>query len=259
MQEINSTMDFNEMQNSFFELENFVNQRGAKLLNEDLLRLCFIKGINLTENNCEIEKPYLIKGSNGGVMPPSQLLKRNSRVRLDLFFYNDLENYIEFKYHNIGNNDDPNTLFGELMNDFHRLAALADHDSKNKDFYLVYLFNQKMKDAICNTNLDDDIKRFVYGPLAFYEAKKYVSDNNFFWDDVLNKVAPGTIEFRRNSFKSFDCEDNNHKNNSKAAWLPRQGHNYLNNIFYDKPFTGSFLANNQQLTLFVFKVNKLES
>lgn len=249
-----------DINNSANKLTAFINNYGLDFLTEDQLRFCFIKGLKLKakQGGAEIEKPYLSKNNkNGGILKRSDLLLKNSRARLDLFYKSEgIENYLEFKFHPTkATGDDPNTKFGDVMNDLHRLSHLAsskEHTSQceNKEYYFVYAFNENMKVFLEKWKDLSFITELFIGKKTKFNANDYVK-NNKFWD--TNKLVYGCGEFRKRSFASFDCKDNQNKNTKPDSWLPKQGTSFLNDIKYTPIFSKKV---DSDLYLVVLEISK---
>ena len=215
-------------------INEFIDNYGIGFMTEDQLRLCFIRGLGLKaeDKNAVIERPYIYKedkhGNNYGILNIDNSndipLKPKSRAELDLFYIDKEknENYIEFKYHYSYNGDCPNTKFGDVMDDLHRLSLLCSRPSNSKkNYYLVYAFNEIMKDKIesWNENLREITSLFCCDDkINPYEAVQYTRL------DFMN-IARGPGEFRKESFSSFDREN--------GCWHP-QDLGFLDKIYYNR-------------------------
>lgn len=113
----------------------------SQFITEDLFRFEFIKKL-FRQNNLVIEKPYVKKGNNNGLLDSSWLTELNSksRTRLDLCCFNkDNKKYaFEFKYNKQCSISSgcPATFYGSCLNDIRRLSILSNYDYV---CYFVYL------------------------------------------------------------------------------------------------------------------------
>lgn len=253
-------------------IKQFINHYGIAFLTEDQLRFGFIQKLELTHDNAEIEKPYILKNNgnenNNGILSNEKnkdLLKDDSRARLDLYYLKDgIKNYVEFKYHYSYDGDCPNTKFGKVMNDLHRLSLLANalHDPENKKFYFVYCFNNEMKTSIEEWGgkqiIDKELANLFLYPNKNYSAKNYVQKNKFWNKTKERNNSWGFGEFRKESFSSFICNANDDKKNeSQYGWLPKDNNKDYNIDFLtDIEYNNVYWESIGDLTLVVLEITK---